>query len=148
MQQRKQKQHKQTMAEREQKRNSRFDEQTRSAPSHDDDDDEDDDDDDDREAVQNGMGAQQLAGIRARLAEFDAAEAWLHDDDDDDDGDNYLYESPLDDEDPNQHFVRALHACKRAGDFEALCAQLGAERLATLQQVAVEVEQQASQALV
>ena len=45
MQQRKQKQHKQTMAEREQKRNSRFDEQTRSAPSHDDDDDEDDDDD-------------------------------------------------------------------------------------------------------
>ena len=51
-------------------------------------------------------------------------------------------------EDPNQHFVRALHACKRAGDFEALCAQLGAERLATLQQVAVEVEQQASQALV
>ncbi len=114
----------------------------------DDDDDEDDDDDDDREAIQNGMGAQQLAGIRARLAEFDAAEAWLHDDDDDDDGDNYLYESPLDDEDPNQHFVRALHACKRAGDFEALCAQLGAERLATLQEVAVEVEQQASQALV
>jgi hypothetical protein len=114
----------------------------------DDDEDEDDDDDDDREAIQNGMGAQQLAGIRARLAEFDAAEAWLHDDDDDDDGDNYLYESPLDEEDPNQHFVRALHACKRAGDFEALCAQLGAERLATLQEVAVEVEQQASQALV
>ena len=57
-------------------------------------------------------------------------------------------ELPLDEEDPNQHFVRALHACKRAGDFEALCAQLGAERLATLQEVAVEVEQQASQALV
>ena len=91
------------------------------------------------------MGAQQLAVIRARLAEFEAAEAWLHDDDDDDDGDNYLYESPLDAEAPTQHFVRALHACKRAGDFEALCAQLGAERLATLQEVAVEVEQQASQ---
>ena len=32
-----------------------------------------------------------------------------------------------------------------AASFEALCAQLGAERLATLQEVAVEVEQQASQ---
>ena len=43
MQQRKQ--HKQAMAERQQKRNSRVDEQTRSAPSRDDDDDDDDDDD-------------------------------------------------------------------------------------------------------
>ena len=102
--------------------------------------DDDDDDDDDREAVASGMGSAQLAGIRSRLAEFDAAEAWLNDDDDDDD-DCYSYQSPIDDEDPYAHFVRALHACKRAGDFEAMCAQLGEQRLGTLQKVAMHAEQ-------
>ena len=62
------------------------------------------------------MGAQQLAGIRARLAEFDAAEAWLHDDDDDDDGDNYLYESPLDDSDGSYDWSAVHRALPSTGE--------------------------------